>query len=229
MSRPDNQTSGLFHLSFTISPLRLSHRSKAVADGAVGFYCDHHVSARMSKFMYGVEFLREYNPEDPDHVTRQDRMCELPSGPKLLADAFDCILSRVRYHYFARPSSSLTDHTFKGIKVKESSVFTRKYCTEVTSLSTLSVFEVEVWCYRGGTSTPMWINRHAEDFTTLCIVQADLSPLAGSAQSKPGRSGKTYWTIVFSVEIHFGLTEFKARIKWVDSVSFHSNYCSTRY
>jgi hypothetical protein len=65
----------------------------------------------------------------------------------------------------------------------------------------------------------MWINRQAEDFTTLCIVQADLSPLAGSAQSKPGRAGKTYWTIVFSVEIHFGLTEFKARIKWVDSVS----------
>lgn len=106
----------------------------------------------------------------------------------------------------------------QGIKVKESSVFTRKYCTEVTSLSTLSVFEVEIWCYRGGTSTPMWINRRAEDFTTLCIVQADLSPLAGSAQPKPGRS-KTYWTIVFSVEIHFGLTEFKARIKWVDSVS----------
>lgn len=119
-------------------------------------------------------------------------------------------------------SSSLTDYTIKGIKVKESSVFTRKYCTEVTSLSTLSVFEVEIWCYRGGTATPMWIDRNAEDFTTLCIVQADLSPLAGSAQPKPGRSGKTYWTIVFSVEIHFGLTEFKSRIKWVDSVSTHS-------
>jgi hypothetical protein len=115
-------------------------------------------------------------------------------------------------------SLSLTKRV-QGVKVKESSVFTRKYCTEVTSLSTLSVFEVEIWCYRGGTSTPMWINRNTEDFSTLCIVQADLSPLAGSAQSKPGKSGKTYWTIVFSVEIHFGLTEFKARIKWVDSVS----------
>jgi len=29
---------------------------------------------------------------------------------------------------------------------------------------------------------------------------------------------KTYWTIVFSVEIHFGLTEFRARIKWTDNV-----------
>lgn len=29
-----------------------------------------------------------------------------------------------------------------------------------------------------------------------------------------------YWTIVFSIEIHFGLTEFRARIKWTDNVSF---------
>ena len=29
-----------------------------------------------------------------------------------------------------------------------------------------------------------------------------------------GQGGRMYWTIVFSIEIHFGLTEFKARIKW---------------
>ena len=50
-------------------------------------------------------------------------------------------------------------------------------------------------------------------------MRADLSPLAGSAQSKQGKNGKTYWTIVFNIEIHFGLTEFRARIKWVDNVS----------
>ena len=77
VSRPDTQT------------------SKAVADGAIGFYCDHHVSARMSKFMYGVEFLRAIDPNDPDHAARKERLCELPSGPKLLPDAFDCILARV--------------------------------------------------------------------------------------------------------------------------------------
>jgi len=49
-------------------------------------------------------------------------------------------------------------------------------------------------------------------------VRADLSPLSGSAEPKHGKNGKTYWTIVFSVEIHFGLTEFKARIKWNDNV-----------
>lgn len=61
-----------------------------------------------------------------------------------------------------------------------------------------------------------------EDYSTLCVVRADLSLLSGSAEPKQGKNGKTYWTIVFSVEIHFGLTEFKARIKWNDNVSdFH--------
>ncbi|KAJ7593305.1 hypothetical protein C8J56DRAFT_779532 [Mycena floridula] len=188
VSRPDTQT------------------SKAVADGAIGFYCDHYVGSRMSKFMYGVEYLREFDPENPDHVRRsKNRLCELPSGPRLLLDAFDCILT-------------------KGVKVKEDAVFTRKYSTELTSLNSLSVFEVELWCYRGNGPVPQWIERGAEQFSTLCLVRADLSPLSGSAEPKSGKNGRTYWTIIFSVEIHFGLTEFKAkfqaRIKWVDNVSF---------
>ncbi|KAL0065109.1 hypothetical protein AAF712_007945 [Marasmius tenuissimus] len=180
VSRPDSQT------------------SKAVADGAIGFFCDHHVSARIAKFMYGVEYLREFKADDPDHVMRKDRLTELPSGPRLLPDAFDCILAR-------------------GVRVKESTVFTRKYCTELTSLSLLSVFEVEIWCYRGGNDVPKWILRNHEEFSTLCLVRADLSPLSGSAEAKQGKHGKTYWNIVFSIEIHFGLTEFRARIKWNDN------------
>jgi hypothetical protein len=107
------------------------------------------------------------------------------------------------------------------VKVKESTVFSRKYCTELTSLSMLRVFEVEIWCYRGGNTVPKWIERRSETFSTLCIVKADLSMLSDSAAPKQGTNGKTYWTIVFSVEIHFGLTEFQARIKWVQNVCIH--------
>ena len=49
----------------------------------------------------------------------------------------------------------------QGVRVKESTVFSRKYCTEVTNLQTLSVFEVEVWCFRGGDVIPKWILRNA--------------------------------------------------------------------
>ena len=60
----------------------------------------------------------------------------------------------------------------------------------------------------------------SDDFSTLCFVRADLSPLTASAKAMTGQGGKKYWTIVFSIEIHFGLTEFKARIKWTDDVCF---------
>lgn len=119
--------------------------------------------------------------------------------------------------------------------MKESTVFTRMYCTELTNLSMLSIFEVEIWCLRGGNDIPKWINRHdgrnfhnltdslifslvySDKFSTLLVVQADLSLLNASAEPKVGKNGKKYWTIVFFVEIHFGLTEFKVRIKWMDN------------
>jgi hypothetical protein len=59
--------------------------------------------------------------------------------------------------------------------VKESTVFSRKYCTEVTNLSTLSVFEVEIWCYRGGDIIPKWIIRNAGK----CIAFVVENPLIG--------------------------------------------------
>jgi hypothetical protein len=59
---------------------------------------------------------------------------------------------------------------FQSVKVKESTVFTRKYCTELTSLSMLSVFEVEIWCYRGGNIVPKWIDRQAGKSTASKAV-----------------------------------------------------------
>ena len=79
--------------------------------------------------MYGVEYLREFDANDDEHVQRKHRLFELPSGPKLLPDAFDCILSR-------------------GVKVKESTVFSRKYCTEVTKGRVGNANDQQVLPYR---------------------------------------------------------------------------------
>jgi len=59
-----------------------------------------------------------------------------------------------------------------------------------------------------------------DDFSILCIVRADLSPLITCAVAMMGRAGEEFWAIVFSIEIYFGQTEFKARIKWIDEVCF---------
>ena len=86
VSRPDGQT------------------FKAVANGAISFYCDHHVGARVAKYMYGVEALREFDATDPEHKERESRLFQIPSGPKMLPDAFDCILARV--------SSTMEDQSY---------------------------------------------------------------------------------------------------------------------
>ena len=87
----------------------------------------------------------------------------------------------------------------------------RGYCTEVDPQERRQVLPIDRYlCFIIISTT--------DNFSTLCYVRADLSPLAGSAQPKQGTGGKMYWTIVFSIEIHFGLTEFRARIKWMDNV-----------
>ena len=54
----------------------------------------------MSRYMYGVEYLREINENDAEHVARGGRQLQLPSGPKYLPDAFDCILAKVRSYLY---------------------------------------------------------------------------------------------------------------------------------
>ncbi len=110
--------------------------------------------------MYGVEYLRTYDANDEEHVHRKHRLFEMPSGPKLLPDAFDCILARVKIPLSRVLLRSTESHIHQNVRVKESNVFSRKYCTEVTNLSTLSVFEVEIWCFRGGNDIPKWIARN---------------------------------------------------------------------
>jgi hypothetical protein len=71
----------------------------------------------------------------------------------------------------------------QGVKVKESTVFSRKYCTELTSLSTLAVFEVEIWCFRGGDVIPKWIERNSG----ACSHRAGGAgrPAAGLTRARP--------------------------------------------
>ena len=59
--------------------------------------------------MYGVEFLREFDQTDPEHMERHSRLFQLPSGPKLLPDAFDCILARVSSIMEHQPHANPTD------------------------------------------------------------------------------------------------------------------------
>lgn len=71
-------------------------RNKAVADGAVSFYLDHYVKARISKFAYGTTCSTDYDPNNPDHLSRRANMYVSVSGTRKLPGLFDVILPKVR-------------------------------------------------------------------------------------------------------------------------------------
>ena len=70
-------------------------RNKAVADGAVAFYLDHRVSARVSKFTYGTRCAIEFNKNDEQHKLRAASAIPRPSGRMVLPNAFSAILQKV--------------------------------------------------------------------------------------------------------------------------------------
>lgn len=69
--------------------------NKAVADGAISFYLDHFVSARISRYAYGVDCYLEYDPTDAEHVRRRAKCITRPSGKINIPEAFDTILPKV--------------------------------------------------------------------------------------------------------------------------------------
>lgn len=71
-------------------------RNKAVADGAISFYLDHSVGARVSKFSYGTNCNRSYNHSDIEHAQRSSSIYIDLNGQQRIPNCFDVILPKVR-------------------------------------------------------------------------------------------------------------------------------------
>jgi hypothetical protein len=82
----------------TLTPVTPSN--KAVAIGAVSYYVDRFVAARISKFTYGISCNTTYQPSNPEHVRREHRSYVDPAGVKRIPGHFETILPRVRHPPF---------------------------------------------------------------------------------------------------------------------------------
>ena len=75
-------------------------RSKAVANGAISFYLDHYVAARVAKFTIGTDIVTKYTPSDPEHKKRSHlRYTDGLSGEVRLRNRFSVILEKVLKRY----------------------------------------------------------------------------------------------------------------------------------
>ncbi|KAG1792831.1 uncharacterized protein HD556DRAFT_1432493 [Suillus plorans] len=177
-----------------------SHTAKAVADGAVAFFIDHRVSARVAKFTYGTRCATQFDRNDPQHKLRASMAVPRPSGRTVLPNAFSAILT-------------------KGTAVSETKEFSKSFITEVVDRSACNMITTEIICYRGDSPNPRWTDLEPGMFSTLCNVHADTSKVARTISPRRGYAGLQFYRQEFSIILMFGLTELQAQLCWKEDVS----------
>ncbi|KAI0708754.1 hypothetical protein C8T65DRAFT_740136 [Cerioporus squamosus] len=171
-----------------------THTSKAVSEGAVSFYLDRFVSARVIRTTYGVACNHDYVPNDPEHATRTLWRIIRPSGRVVLPNGFSPILT-------------------KGTRVREHQEMSRCYFREAREQKTLNKISTSITCYKGNLSEPHWMDVESELYTPLCTIRADTSKVARTPRE--GSNG-TYYVQVYNIILQCGLTELKAQISWTE-------------
>ncbi|KAJ7053499.1 hypothetical protein C8F01DRAFT_1166596 [Mycena amicta] len=174
-----------------------SHVNKAVSDGAVSFYLNRYVSARISKEHYGIESAILYQFDNADHRARSKSAYEDFEGDLMLPNHFSIILP-------------------KDARVSETKEFREQYTRLNTTRAALSRGSLDILRYRGDEKDPQWIDDDPHNYSTLCTVSADTSGIAKTLKPRLNRQGTTFYTLKFSVVLSFGLTELKAEIAWTD-------------
>ncbi|KAH7883409.1 hypothetical protein F5I97DRAFT_1939180 [Phlebopus sp. FC_14] len=174
-----------------------SHTNKAVADGAIAFYLDHRVTARVAKFTYGTRCAIEFNKNDEQHKLRAANAIPRPSGRTVIPNAFSAILT-------------------KGTTVSEMKEFKKDFITECAERSSCETIATEIVCYRGSSPNPRWADSEPGMFTNLCTVHADTSHVSKTLSPRRGFAGLQFYRQQFSIILLFGLTELEARISWME-------------
>ncbi len=101
------------------------HRNKAVANGAVYFFLEHYVSARVMKMTYGTDINVTYEADNPEHKARSHLKIVRPSGRVALNDAFSTIIQKVGGHLRDMEGSSSYGSLLTGHVADRAPSFTR--------------------------------------------------------------------------------------------------------
>ncbi|KAF8333728.1 hypothetical protein F5887DRAFT_1286197 [Amanita rubescens] len=188
--------------------------NKAVAEGAVSYHIDHRVSVRVSKFTFGIEATRLFEPTNPEHICRPSLVYPSPSGPRRIEGIFSEILAKASSVHFCE--TILLNFRTQATAVSEEKEFRKTYFHELPrrQFEEFDTVELVLKCYRGrAAKAPLWLDLEPEFFEDNCDVIADLTTL--KSHLKPLlNGGKEYFRFELDVVLLFGLTELKAHIAW---------------
>ncbi|KAK0471607.1 hypothetical protein IW261DRAFT_1405758 [Armillaria novae-zelandiae] len=172
-----------------------SHVNKAVADGAVSFYIDHAVDARMSRCNLGSKEFTSYEGSMSEHRRRSDKAYVAANGELSLGDQFDVILP-------------------KNILVSETTEFRHTYHVYSETLEDLTSISDDIICYRGSKTDPRWMDTDEAMYKVLCTITANTQQAAKTIKPQIGPGKRTFYQLDYDVVLLFGLTELQAYVSW---------------
>ncbi|KAK0434107.1 hypothetical protein EV421DRAFT_1909608 [Armillaria borealis] len=172
-----------------------SHVNKAITDGAISFYIDHAVTARMSRYFYGATMFTSYDGSDPEHRRRSGKTFIADNGEKSLDEQFDTILP-------------------KGIIVSENTEFHNTCHLYSKNLKDLATVSDEIICYRGSKKDPRWMDTEEAMYKVLCRVTANTRAAAKTLELQRRPDGETFYKLDYELVLIFGLTELQAYVSW---------------
>ncbi|KAI0750422.1 hypothetical protein C8Q74DRAFT_368077 [Fomes fomentarius] len=172
-----------------------THTNKAVSVGAVLFYLDNFVSARVMRTTYGTASTIDFDPNDPEHHARRATKLHRPSGRVVVPEAFSIILK-------------------KGLSVGENAEIRRSYRLESQNVHFLDTMSASIACYKGDDANPRWMDVDAHLYVPLCTITADTSKVYKKPRSKT--QGK-YFVQEFDIVVMCGSTEMRALISWMEN------------
>jgi hypothetical protein len=74
-------------------------RTKAVANGALAWYLDNNVAARINKYHYGCKIRLRYTPNNPNFAGREVHT-SIYTGEKVVHGGWSTIISQVASYAF---------------------------------------------------------------------------------------------------------------------------------
>jgi hypothetical protein len=133
----------------------IQHRNKAVADGAVSFYLDHFVSARIAKNTDGVKVLVQYQPQNAEHRTRSMSLQRSASGEWEVPNGFSAILQKASC---LRTSRFTVLTRQKNTRVSVEREFRQSYHLSDKMPTKLGAIKLPIYRYSGVNEDPQWID-----------------------------------------------------------------------
>ncbi|KAG8919318.1 hypothetical protein FRC02_001749 [Tulasnella sp. 418] len=172
--------------------------AKAAANGAVNYYLDHRVSARVAKWTYGVYQSPAFSEWNAEHLRRRGDMYVDPaSGWKFVKGGFH-------------------SHVKRGTVVQETQTTRLQYSQYFTTRQENTSVLVNLVCYKGGLTDIDWVDEDPLNFETLCFFTASIPASVLTQGTKADRSGFC-WECKYDAVVSFGTTEFKCRVEWKDA------------